>query len=208
MRALKRNPAERYANGQVMSDDLEEVLAETKFQSRMLPRLLIDLFGSGRQSCQLAMSTLTPELLAAADPSELSRVEVKEPGSGIGIEPAKAFRSPRVWLAVGAAGTLGLGAILLSVFVGGTKPQPEGIPALPPIVPAAAVSPPSEVPALPPKAVAETTDVEPPLPVKVNVKEKTPAVPRKASATRVRENRISSGLSIDPFAEAARRGGK
>ena len=53
MRALARDPAERYATGTAMAEDLDEVVLATKHHPKMLPALLRELFGSGLQSLQI-----------------------------------------------------------------------------------------------------------------------------------------------------------
>ena len=48
-----------------MADDLEAVLHETGFHSRMLPDLLREAFGSDLSNSQETMSSVTPEMLAS-----------------------------------------------------------------------------------------------------------------------------------------------
>jgi serine/threonine protein kinase len=45
MKALERDPAQRYQTAAEMAEDLEQVLSERRYQSQMLPRLLANLFG-------------------------------------------------------------------------------------------------------------------------------------------------------------------
>lgn len=71
LRALERDRTKRYATGVAMADDLEEILRETNYQTRMLPSLLIESFGSGTHSSQVVMSSLTPEFLEAMTPSDV-----------------------------------------------------------------------------------------------------------------------------------------
>ena len=47
LRALDRDRDKRYPTGHAMADDLEAVLRETDFHSRMLPDLLREAFGAG-----------------------------------------------------------------------------------------------------------------------------------------------------------------
>lgn len=62
-KALERDPEQRYASGQILADDLEVVLSEVKYHSRMLPALLTELFGSSPSAAHMAMSAIPPELL-------------------------------------------------------------------------------------------------------------------------------------------------
>jgi len=71
MRALERDPADRYASGQEMADDLEEVLRETKHQSKALPSLVRELFGASVATGQLGVAGLEEELAAVAESSTL-----------------------------------------------------------------------------------------------------------------------------------------
>jgi eukaryotic-like serine/threonine-protein kinase len=45
LRALERSRDQRYQNAQAMADDLDHALAESRFQPRMLPQFLDELFG-------------------------------------------------------------------------------------------------------------------------------------------------------------------
>lgn len=62
MRALERDPDRRYRDGRAFADDLEEVAVDAKYQSRMLPALLVDLFGTDA-SHHIAISNLSADLL-------------------------------------------------------------------------------------------------------------------------------------------------
>lgn len=196
MRALERDPAKRYASGQEMSDDLEEVLAETKFQSRQLPRLLVELFGSGAHSSQTALSSLTPEILASAGISALDRV-----GTG-SVRLSRWWKSRRLWAAVGTAVIL---ITLVGVLVlrrGGPKvEQTRAKPTTYGPAPSARVAEPLPIPAPPvaPASAAPTAIVS--NPSKPGLAKRPPTV-----RTRSNDNAIAKGLSIDPFAEAAKRG--
>jgi serine/threonine-protein kinase len=198
LRALARDREKRYETGQAFADDLEEVMRETKWKSRMLPGMLADLFGSSIHSSQIALSCLTPEMLAAAGAAT---------GTGTGLGAGEAaprpwLRSWRLWavvvggLAVAALGAffgLGLGRVtppppLASPPVRMSPPAPE--PAVPP--PAAAVAPgPAAVDSVP--AAAEPA------------KKPGPGKKPSRAATRKSDRPIVRGLSIDPFAEAAKR---
>jgi serine/threonine-protein kinase len=63
LKALERDRDRRYLTGQALADDLEELAIDTKYQSRMLPMLLQDLFGVGGSRSHMAISALPPELL-------------------------------------------------------------------------------------------------------------------------------------------------
>jgi len=67
-RALERDPENRYPTGREMADDLETIVSDTKYHSRMLPALLTELFGSSPSAAHAAMAMLPPELLAV-DPT-------------------------------------------------------------------------------------------------------------------------------------------
>ena len=96
LRALARDRDKRYESGQAFADDFEEVMRETKWKSRMLPGMLADLFGSSIHSSQIALSSLTPEMLAAAGAGT---------GTGSSIGAAAPAAKPlvstwRFWVAV------------------------------------------------------------------------------------------------------------
>ena len=46
-----------------MADELEQVVLEAKFQSRMMPALIDELFGTAPSSSHIALSSLPPEML-------------------------------------------------------------------------------------------------------------------------------------------------
>ena len=60
MKALERDPAQRYQTAAEMAEDLEQVLSERRYQSQMLPRLLANLFGedAGEPSSVTAVEEL------------------------------------------------------------------------------------------------------------------------------------------------------
>ncbi|MES1157514.1 MAG: serine/threonine-protein kinase [Haliangium ochraceum] len=68
LKALERDPDQRYAPGPTMADELEQVVLDLKVQSRALPALLDELFGSAPSSAHLVMSSLPPEFLTV-DPT-------------------------------------------------------------------------------------------------------------------------------------------
>lgn len=204
MRALERDPAKRYASGQDMADDLEEVLAETKFQSRQLPKLLVELFGSGAHSSQIALSSLTPELLASAGISTLQPAEI---GSA---RLARWWKSWRLWSGVGAAVTI---LTLLGILAFGTSGAKSGRARSNQVASApagrASVATPVPVPATPAPAAASTMVSSSGAVASGALANPGKPGPAKRPATvrsRANDNPIAKGLSIDPFAEAAKRG--
>jgi len=120
-RALARDPDERFGTAQAMLDALEPILAETKYQSRMVSELLDELYGKGVHSSQLALACVTPELLASvsegssnSSPARTGSAESPAPAaaanSSLGFAPtaapeARSRRAPLGWSAavVGAA---------------------------------------------------------------------------------------------------------
>jgi hypothetical protein len=231
LRALARSPADRYATGQAMADDLEPILAETGFQSRMISTLLTDLYGSVTHSSQVALACLTPELLAAARgdgtadlrggsatmaavPSVPSSASATALGSA--TVSARRTRARRVWAAV-LATTAAAAIVLLLGTRGGSgrshaamtaasSPAPHG-----PVV--ENVTAPAPTPAAAP---ADSGPLPAPrLPLReaparrvVTSKARSAIAIRRpgSSGSGVASDAIASGRSIDPFAEAARRG--
>jgi serine/threonine protein kinase len=224
MRALERDPAARTPSGQAMADDLEETLQATRYQSKMLPALLRELFGSGLQSDQVALSGLAEQLLdgtttdsstggstagslASESPYELFDVEVAASGW-------TRRRISAVVCAMAVTATLG---VLLFARGGGARSNATTLPAR--ASPAGAAKPasptgaaaavvPEPAPVAPGPVV--TSPVSPPKPDD-GVVQSAPAdiaQPRRPSRSRSHSNRdrISRGLSIDPFAEAAQQG--
>ena len=226
MRALERDPARRYGSGQEMAEELEEVLRETKFNSRMVGTLMVELFGSGQQSSQFALAALTPELLALAGASDVSGTRLPSPvdASTKAIQkPAHRFHwtSRRLWGGVGAAAALVVVVAALASRSGSARPAVKATMIAESRAPATTASAPSEVPA--PAALPAPVPAKDPSPSSsarartastITHAARAPAsarrVPsaRKPAATKpaVDTSRIASGLSIDPFAEAAARG--
>lgn len=213
MHAIERDPDKRYSSGRAMAEDLEEVLRETGFKTRMLPKMLHDLFGTGLQSSQVVLSQLTPELLATASEGTNST------SSGYGPLPITSttdrfFANPRRrWGAVAATAAV---AILATFFVargGKTHAIPSTGTAVVETrrtVPTAFV--PSQVfPA--PMPQVRLNSVQPLLlgpsadaPADAAKKAPKSATSKRAPGAGATRNRIGSGLSIDPFKEAAARG--
>lgn len=224
LRALERDQDGRTPNGQEMADGLEEVLAETRYHSKMLPTLLRELFGAELASSQIELTKLTPELLAACsgEPSTAStgprtaalpaaQIDISL-GNLIGADAMTGRRSPRTLVAalLGIAATAAIGGVLLvrakprrieapHAAVAGPSSTSRWVPpsASPaPVPPASPSATPPPAPAPPPVAV-----VPPETPTAAPVK--TAARPR--SRHHANGDRIARGLSIDPFAESAAR---
>ena len=209
MRAIERDPEKRYSSGRAMAEDLEEVLRETGFKTRMLPKLLHDLFGTGLQSSQVVLSQLTPELLAsAADGTNGSYRAVPLTGT-MRRWPVKSWR---LWAAIAAAAAVALFTTYFMVR-GGKKYSPSTRSTLVerrPVAPAAAVPSQGIAPQIPqvqadsvhPLLLGASSDLS----FDAANKVKKPTVGKRAPAPSATRNLIGSGLSIDPFKEAASRG--
>jgi serine/threonine protein kinase len=196
LKALARDREKRYENGQAFADDLEDVMRETKWKSRMLPHLLADLFGSGNHSSQVALSCLTPEMLAAAGATTGTGSLVASPSAAT----RSRLRSWRLWAAV--AGVLlvaGLG-IFLGLRFGQNAPAP--LVASPPVRSAPPVP---EPPPPPPAPVVAPQDAVVPPPAEVKPARQGWGKRPARAARRKAERPIKSGRSIDPFVEAAKR---
>jgi serine/threonine protein kinase len=205
LKMLERNRDERYQSGQALADDLEEVLRETKLHSRQLPSLLVDLFGSSTHSSQVAMSMVSPDLLLSGDPSvvESEAMDARTPS----LPSAPPRRRWPLWAGIGA-GTCVLAAALAWGMLRGDAPVPEL--QAPPAIAIPRPEPQPPVPPAPPPAM-EADPASPP-------EQAMPQAPSKAgkALARRRPNRnaasaprldaIANGRSIDPFAEADRRG--
>jgi serine/threonine protein kinase len=240
-RALARDPAQRYATGQELADDLDRLLETLRYQSRALPDLLHELFGAELTSRQIPTTVLTNEMLAAcrADPSS-SGAGALDPtpaaprapaptadeysiSIGAGAEMAAPIRPPSRWLSWVAA-SIGTATLVLLMVArgGGGRSQGATLPPLPaasigavlPESPAAAAAKrdPSSI------AAAASADAPGEAPAEAEA-EPQPAARDSASgepaasgpARHVRRSskgRVARGLSVDPFAEAASRGGR
>ena len=207
MRALERDPARRYATGQAMVDDLEAVLRETRIEARMLPSMLVDLFGLGTHSSQIAMAGITPELLGAVErgtdmiPARNSiplALPPQLPAIDVTYRPSR-----RAWgLGAGVVGVAALAGVLFG-RVGGAKPRAATAPQAP-ISAAAGSRAPAASAAAP---TAPSTTGAPPA-IAVAPRPRKPVIVRKVAVARSRidTQRIASGLSIDPFAATPSRG--
>jgi hypothetical protein len=224
MRALERDRSARYATGQAMADDLEVVLHETGFHSRMVGDLLREAFGSDLSTSQESLSKVTPELLAKL---------VGEDGEpGTGTLPSSSGTKRRQWswqrgfsLVGAAAVTAALAGLLLARGGGGsslarlrTAAEPATAivaPPVDPVPPAAIVTPKptaSEPAAAAPAAAgtegADADDEASAEPTRERGKHRSKRSHRHRSSRREAEpeDRVVRGLSVDPFAEAKRGG--
>jgi serine/threonine protein kinase len=204
LRALERDPAMRFPTAQAMADQLEEAVRATSYQSRMLPDLIYDLFGSGLQSSKIAMSGVTPELLAAAGASEIGTN-----GGSYRTSSARLARWLRrkTWRMAVGAGAVAIIAIvvLLALRPGSARvqvSQPSAL-ATPTLAapPAATPKTLTTVAAHPAPVMPDRPTETPPSRIKKGAVKKAKGSPGNNTS-----NPIADGLSIDPFAEAATRG--
>jgi len=207
LRAVARDPDERYATGQDMADDLDDVLRETKYSGKMLADLIRELFGFGTTS-QAAMSALTPELLA-----DFAAPDERPPTASASVTPvtgphASGGRRRLLAAIAGVAVAAALGGIV--VIRGGlTTPHSAALPSLSmPAAMPASVSVPvvdampaaAAVPNAPPAAAAAATTEDDASGAKSGPERKR-AHRKKVRAER---DRVLRGLSIDPFSGGAR----
>jgi serine/threonine protein kinase len=213
-RALERDPARRYANGEEMAEALETALRTLNYQAKLLPNLLQELFGAEGASSMHPAARLPPELLAAAAgdatgtaSATMTPFPPAEPTPS--VTPAARRRWQRI---AGLTGAGALTAVLLALLVargGGGRSQARPVAATPaptqgrtagpeqvPLKEAAPAAPPVIIPVAP---VAEPAAAP---------AEETTSRPGKRRVhvrrTRDAQERVARGLSIDPFAEASR----
>ncbi len=214
MQAIARDPDARYQTGQEMADDLDEVLRETKYSSKMLSDLIRELFGFGSSS-QAAMSALTPELLAT-----FSAPDDRPPTASASVTPVTGPHTSgrRRHVVVGLAGAAVVVAALAGLVIarGGWSGEPtsdsgalsRSLPAAPSPAIAPAVDPmpmptPASAPAVgnvtpaPEAAAAGDDDAS---------GDKPEPARRRAHRHKVKaeRDRVLRGLSIDPFSGGAR----
>ena len=197
MRAIARDPDERYATGQEMADDLDEVLRETKHTARMLPDLLRELYGMGSTS-QAVMSVLTPELLATLSEEPATGSASVTPMTGSRAAPA---RSRRVAVVVGAtivAAALG-GAMVVRAGWGTSEPHAasRSVPAAAPVAP---VVDPVPAPPVEPGRPAEADEAAAGQGAEPAAKQESTHRRSRRHKVRSERDRVMRGLSIDPFA--------
>jgi eukaryotic-like serine/threonine-protein kinase len=213
MRALERDRNARYPTGQAMADDLEIVLRETGYHSRMLGTLLREVFGSDLSKSQESLSSVTQEMLATltGDDDGTATGTLRD-SSGDG-------RPQWSWqrgfsLVAAAAVTATLAGLLLGRGGGGNsyaRERVEPATGAGPIVPTVDPLPPAVNARPAPRAAAEPPAGSPPVEAAPDVTARDTGKHRSKRAHRghgsrkqVEEDRVMRGLSIDPFAEAQR----
>jgi hypothetical protein len=216
MRALERDLNQRYATGQAMADDLEEILRETKYHTRMLPSLLIESFGSGTHSSQVVMATLTPEFLEAMTPSSVPILKHGVPLVVRSLVQKLFKRQASRWTMVGIT-VMTLSWLIWSALSAGRVPPPQIGPnpshtfAEKPLPSAASPTtmkrPPISVkPMVGPPEVRSHSSIGNPLnPSSEKIKRKVSGKKNIQMKHRSKSNPIGDGLSIDPFSEATSR---
>jgi serine/threonine protein kinase len=221
MRALARDPEARCPTGKELVEELDRLLGALHYQPRALPDLLQEVFGSELTSQELPNTTLTAALLAACAAEGSSVVSAGGPTYpagrqlspdvdeySISIGTAAPVRAKPGWMSWAAA-TIGTVALILLAFArgGGGRSQAASPPyaaapaPAPTIAPAAAppVAAPASDPATSPGAApaAAASDDGP---------DGVPKPPHHGHYSG--KGRVTRGLSVDPFAEAASRGGR
>lgn len=221
MRAIERDPDKRYQYGRAMAEELEEVLRETGFKARMLPQMLSDLFGAGLRSSQVVLSQLTPELLASAGSAEGTGSGVSDVLTGSALVKTW-WASWRVWAVVAAVLLVSVTYVMTrrgpshsgaraNAAVSAQAPTPSaGLPATAPAnSPSPQAAAPASPPALAPPAASSSSGEDSPWarpPVESPKKTRKPATGKRPPGSGSTNSMIGSGLSIDPFKEAASRG--
>ena len=143
LRALERSREQRYQTAKDMADDLDLILMDSRFQPRMLPRFLDELFGPDRTlsdslpgvpspfATQPELPVITP---MSALPSVPGLASFPPPGTrNDGLVPAATReteildgpRSRARALALGLAGALIIGAFTAGLVLSNPPPLPE-----------------------------------------------------------------------------------
>ena len=206
MKALARNRNVRYPTGQAMAEDLEAVLSLSGFNSRMLPDLMREAFGSDVSKSQESLSVVTPEMLA-----QLAEDSAVGSGTLPGAGPQRRQWSVKRGISVvsAAAVTATLAGLLLARGGGGRSQAHErrepvqtavAAPAPAAVVPPAVepIAPQAGVPAPPTEAASDDGS---------SSGKRSHRHHHSSSRKKAQEDRVVRGLSVDPFAEA-QRGGK
>ena len=218
-RVLARDPADRYPTGQALAEELDGVLAALRYQTRALPDLLQELFGSELTSREIPTGKLTAELLAAcaAETSigsapalgTITAAPVQAPPNVVDVSPDTPAR-PRSHWASWVAATLGTATLVVLLVGRGGGGRSHGAPL--PIAASGAVAPALAPPVAPTEAALPANSLEA---TAISAKPDRPAagaaLPPSGAAKPVHRprpsvrGRIARGLSVDPFAEAASR---
>ena len=215
LRALERDRNLRYPNGQAMADDLEVVMRETGFHARMLPDLLREAFGSDAARSQETMSSVTPEMLAALADDTATNTGTAGPVAVVAPPPPRQSWRRAAGVAGAVAVTAALAALLVARGGGGrslARPPAQDLAQAGPPAPALAApvpAPPPVEPAAPPAMNAPEANAPEAASERGDVGRESKSGHRHHSRSHRRNqaDRVVQGLSIDPFAEAAR-GGK
>jgi len=136
-RALARDPADRYATGYQLAEDLDGVLTAAGHQPRAVPALLRDLFGTELSSRQIPTPSVMPEVLAAP----------------AGVGPARPRASRWTWWVAASSGTFLLLVLLFGRGGGGRTHATPALTAARPAAPAPSAPRVVEMPA-PPEAAS------------------------------------------------------
>jgi serine/threonine protein kinase len=219
-RVLARDPADRTPTGQALAEELDGVLAALRYQTRALPDLLQELFGSELTSRQIPTGKLTAELLAtcvaetsigsAPTPGTITSAPVQAPPPNEVDVSLGALARPRSRWASWVAATVGTATLVVLLVGRGGGGRSHGAPLrversaavapalAPEVAPTEAVLPESSREAT---AISASSDpraagtAPPPSGANKPVHRPRPSV----------RGRIARGLSVDPFAEAASR---
>jgi eukaryotic-like serine/threonine-protein kinase len=237
MRALERDPDRRYPSGQAMADDLDDVLTDARYQTKMLPKLLRDLFGDALVSSPVGFTRQGSELIDITATPRLFDSATEKPEGGPIEQPLPPLASVEVrverwnWrrAASGAAAVSATAVLVALLFARGgggrshattlanrqqAAPAATLVPA-PPRPPAAepVVAPgPAAEPVVAPGPAADSASAaaggSPPVADAAKREDATAAKRPARSRAQAGRGRIARGLSIDPFAEAATRRGR
>jgi hypothetical protein len=209
-----------------MAEDLEDELTETRYQTKMLPKLLRDLFGDAllsspgltRQGSELIDITATPRLfdgsaeMPGGGPIErplppLPSVEVRiERGNWRrAVSGAAAFSATAVLAALlfargggGRSHATTLGDRQRATPAATVVPAPPGPPVVEPLIDPAPAAAPAIAASASPPGVTGAAKSDDAIPARRPPRSRSHGGP----------GRIARGLSIDPFAEAATRRGR
>jgi hypothetical protein len=219
MKALERDPERRYQSAAAMAEDLDQFLGEQRYQRKTLPRLLSHLFGED-PSQQAIVVTAVEELLqstATIPPATIyAQARPSSRGGSVRETVRRLLRTGALtWLAlVGVTVSISLMFLHAAHRAGGTvaaiaTPQ-RAVPVLPEIHPIVTTPAPTAAPrttrAAAPR-VAPAHALSAPQRRWTLLSSPSRRAPiHRARAIAPEAGSITSGRSIDPFAEAASRG--